>query len=414
MFKFIKKGYSQQVVFSTLCILLAIVFTLSVGFTLAEWKTQDDTVNLITMGSVAGRISEKYEQGQTVNPAAKIEKVVCVENTGSIDAFVRVKIKKTWGNDRDENGNIIENTELNTDNIVIPYNTKDWYETDGYWYYKGILKPKEITPPLFDNFVIEGSTTDSEYSGKTADIVVSMEIIQAAGNGISYWGISPEEIDVKYTSSIDESVTKIEFISPHDGFIFNTENGDLFSNFKNLVPGENRSQTVNVTNKWNNPAEIFLYADYIDQDYSSDETSELIEKLLKEYAIIAIKDGKGNTIYSGPVWGNLDDNTTGVNSMRDMKSLGVFKKGETKQLNVSLSLDTQMDNKYQDLLGKIKWVVYAQGAENSENFVINSDIPSDTIKTGGELKLYVYIGVMFISAMLLIILLCFKKSERQD
>ncbi len=394
------------------------IFTLSVGFTLAEWKIQNNTVNLISMGSVTGRILEKYEQGQIVNPSATVDKVVSVKNTGTIDANVRVKIKKAWGDSRDENDNLIVNADLSTDNIIINYNKKDWYynETDGYFYYKGILTPNEETPYLFDSFVLEGSTTDSRYVGKTADIVVSMEIIQAAGNGISYWGMTLEELDVECNySSGSEKITEIEFLGSESGFNFNTDNGDLFYNFKNLVPGENRSQIVEITNKWYNPVEIFLYADYAEQKYDSDETLELIEKLLKEYATIVISDENGNVIYSGPVWGNLDKNTTDIGSMKNLKSLGVFKNGETKRLNISLFLDSQMDNRYQDLLGKVKWVLCAQGAEDTEAMgIIQNDIPCDSVKTGSEQQLYIFVAIMLLSVLMLIALRYLKIEKKEN
>ncbi len=413
-----KRLFSKKAIYPTLCILLAIIFTLSVGFTLAEWKIQNNTVNLISMGSVKGRILEEYEQGQIVNPSATVNKVVNVKNTGTIDANVRVKIKKAWGDNRDENGKLIVNTDLSTDNIIINYNKKDWYynEEDGYFYFKGVLAPNEVTPSLLDSFVVEGSTTDSSYAGKTADIVVSMEIIQAGGDGISYWGMTPEELNIEcnYSSGSDK-VSKIDFWGSESGFRFNTDNGDLFYNFKNLVPGENRSQIVKITNKWENPVEIFLYADYADQKYDSPETLELIENLLKEYATIVISDENGNLIYSGSVWGNLDNNTMGVSSMKHLKSLGVFNGGETKRLNVSLFLDSQMDNEYQDLLGKVKWVVCAQGAATAdESEMIQNDIPGDSVKTGRESALYIYFAVALLSALVLIALLYFKKEKKEN
>lgn len=87
----------------------------------ASWKSQGDTINKITIASVKGCIEEEYEQNQVVFPNGTVEKVVKVKNTGTADAMIRVKVEKVWGDGRDENGKLIINPELDTDNIMIHY-----------------------------------------------------------------------------------------------------------------------------------------------------------------------------------------------------------------------------------------------------------------------------------------------------
>lgn len=356
----------KSAVYLALCAVSVCVFLFSAGMTYASWKTQGDTVNKINMASVRGQIVEEYEQNQVVYPNSTVDKIVQVKNTGTADALPRVKIEKVWGDSRDENGKLIINPDLSTDNIEITYNTEQWIynSKDGYYYYKEVLKPGDITVSLFDSFKINGEKTGGEYKNKLADIVVNMEMVQAAGNGLSYWNTSFEELGIVYKQTNQvEIVTKVDFNSPNNGFSFDVNEGDLFADFKNLVPGESRSQVVEIKNKWNQQTEIFLWADFIDQTQATDETRELIDKLLHEYAEIVITDDDGNVIYDGAVWGSPNVDSKGTDSMKYPYNLGIFKSNQTKKLNVSLSLDPKMDNEYKDLLGLIKWVFSAQGDE---------------------------------------------------
>ncbi|NLZ46376.1 MAG: hypothetical protein GX896_06750 [Clostridiales bacterium] len=360
----------KRTVYSLLCVFFAIVFMCSTGVTLATWIVEDNTTNIISISGVKGKVVEVYEQGQVVYPNGQVRKVVQVENTGSIDAVVRVKVEKTWGDSRDENGKLIINTDLNTDNIQITYNTENWYfnEEDGYFYYKGYLEPNEITPSLFDKFVIDGETTGGAYKGKHADIIVNMEMVQIGGEGLSYWNVTAEELEISYNQRGQvQTTTTVEFLNPDDKFSFKVNNGDLFANFKNIVPGESRSQLVSITNNWDKEeVEILLWADYIDQTQATDENRDLINKLLREYTTIVITDNKGEVIYRGPVWGNLDVDSYGIDSMKYPFSLGDFDYKETKELNINLYLDQEVDNDYRDLLGKIKWVFSAEGVSSQE------------------------------------------------
>lgn len=363
-------------VYPILCAASICTFLLSSGITYASWKSQGETVNKISMASVKGQIVEEYDQNQIVYPNATVDKIVQIKNTGTVDALPRVKIEKVWGDSRDENGKLLTDPDLNTDNIEITFNTEKWTYNlaDGYFYYTEVLKPGDITDSLFDGFTVNGEDTGGEYKNKQADIIVNMELIQADGNGLAYWDTSFEELGIIYkqTSQI-EIITTVVFNNPDDGFSFDVNEGDLFADFKNLVPGESRSQLVTVTNNWDKSAEIFLWADFIDQTQATDDTRALIDKLLKEYATIVITDDGGNVIYSGAVWGNPDIDSKSADSMKYPYSLGIFLSGETKNLHISLSLDSQMDNEYRELLGLIKWVFSASGDESQ----ISSTEPAD-------------------------------------
>ena len=352
-----------------LCIaVIGALLLCSVGTVFALWVSEGETVNKINMNSyVEGKIIEEYEEA-VVYPGADVTKIVQVKNTGNIDALPRVKIEKAWGV-KGEDGKLIPDDTLNPDYIIIEYNTVDWIgkrEADGYYfYYNHVLEPKEITKPLFNGFTVS-EKADGSYKNKYANIVVNMEIIQAGGGGLSYW--NAEEIGVEhYVENKQKPIkTTVEFLNPTDGFAFAINGGDLFSNFKNLIPGCTRSQIIEVTNKWNQEVELSLRADFIEQAHATAATRELINDLLHEYATIVITDENKTVIYDGPVWGSPDKDSTGTDSMKYPHSLGSFSGKESKNLNVSLSLSPDMNNEHMELLGLIKWIFRAEGVDVSD------------------------------------------------
>ena len=98
-----------------------------------------------------------------------------------------------------------------------------------------------------------------------------------------------------------------------------------------------------------------LRAEAAKQNKYSKKNLELIRKLLTSYAKIEILENN-KVLYHGTVDGNL---TKKGWSMKKDISLGEFKPGAGKNLIVKLSLSEEMDNEYQELLGKVKWVFSA-------------------------------------------------------
>lgn len=382
---------------------VAAIFTFAVSGVLAAWQAKGETINKISMASVNGSVLETFESGLTVYPGTVTEKVVNVKNTGNTDCAVRVKVEMLWGSEHDENGNLISDQILSSDNIQITYNSVDWYysETDGYYYYKGILAPGETTSsPLFKEFTVS-EDTGNEYGGKEANIRVQMECIQAGDNSLSMWGVDEKELGIDYSSKKPASAdTAVVFMSPDDGFRFDADEGDLFHNFKNLVPGDSVTQVITVKNEYSKNVEIFFYAETTDQIYATDETRELIDKLLKEYAFITITDEQGKVIYEGPVWGNLDKSGNTV-SLKDPVSLSTFAANQSRKYIVSLSMDPKADNELHYLLGLVKWIFYAEGAEGSAD---GGKKPGDAF--GFEL----YIIIMAISGAMSAFLIAKRKN----
>ena len=349
----------------------ALLIFSTIGTTLASFKAGNESAHEIDLAAIKARIIEEYEHQSNVYPGNTVDKVVNVKNTGTSDCVVRVKVEKAWGERRDEDGKLIVDSAYSTDNIQIEYDTTYWvYDpTDGYFYYKGVLKPDETTlAPLFENFKID-ETTGNEYKNLEADIVVKMECVQAAANGISVWNKTLTDIGVSAYSPTGspQITTKVIFASGNGDkeFTFDPDTTDLFANFKNLLPGETRSQTIDVKNEFytKTGVEIFLRAEDINQSFTDPQTLELVTKLLQEYATIVVTDETGNVVYSGPIWGEPYAAEGNPLSMRYDISLGVFPTGESKKLTIQLQLDPSMGDEYQNLSGLIKWVWSAENIQ---------------------------------------------------
>jgi len=363
-------------------LLTALLLIFSCYQTLAAWRVETATINMVSMDSVTGEITEVYEQNPTIYPGAEVEKVVRVKNTGTAAVFVRVKITKLW-----------EDPALPANNILIDFNQTDWYydAADGYFYYRRALLPGESTQPLMESFRLDGSS-GSAYRGKTASIVVSMECIQANEAGAGYWGGTLKNLGVRYVTGPAVNVkTTVHFVSPEKGFIFEINNGDLFANFKKLLPGDSRSQEIEVKNIWSEGVEIFLRAEDTQQQGDA-QTLRLLERLLKEYAAIRITDESGKVIYEGPVWGKPDSDLAAPASMRHQYSLGSFAPNQAKKLLMSLSLDERMDNELRALLGRIKWVFSASGSDTRSVSVSKVWAGADSPPPGESILVQLYRG----------------------
>jgi len=400
----------------------AMLICSTAGTSLAAWQAAGDSVHVIDLAGVKARIAEEYSGADSVYPGNTIGKVVNVKNMGDADCVVRVKVEKAWGELRDGDGKLIVNSALPTGNILIEYDTAHWHydQSDGYFYYKGVLKPGETTlAPLFKEFTVS-KDTGNEYAGLTADIVIQMECVQAAGGGISMWNKTFEALGIQYTPAAPpETVTSVTFAEGE--FAFSPVNTDLFANFKQLLPGEVRSQRIEVSNTSGQPVEIFLRAEEMQQVSDNPETLALINKLLREHAVIIVTDEDGTVIYKGPVWGEPHRDGAKPNTMRYDISLGLFAPGKVKRLNVQLSLDPNLGDEYQNLLGRIQWVWSARG-DSPETPAIPA-IPAapatpstpSVPKTGDTSSLLLWAGMMAASAVLFVLTLAWgRKSKRKQ
>lgn len=151
--------------------------------TLAYFNAEETAVNVITTGNLSMKLHEEAEDGEPfpsegvfgVMPDTEVAKKVYVENTGSVDMYVRIAIEKEIRAMEDEE------RELGFENIALDLNTADWTEKDGYYYYNRALKPGEKTEPLF-TMVQFGKDMGNEYMNARLTIQVNAQAVQSKNN----------------------------------------------------------------------------------------------------------------------------------------------------------------------------------------------------------------------------------------
>ncbi len=373
----------------TLLALIA-VLCLCASFAAAAWSVSQSTENFLTMSSYRARIVEEYEVPKHVNPAETVTKKVNVKNEGSVDILVRVSVKKMFGR-RQADESFAEDPSLDPEMIQITFNDQYWKQrADGWFYYTEILKAGELTAePLMESYTL-AAQAGNEYKGKDAQIVISMESVQAEGNAFELWGVTASELGIRVPEVPEGKQTGVVYRGREDGFFVEAEQTDLFASFKNLLPGCARTQKIMVENQSGKAVEIFLRAETARQSAASKKQLQLVRRLIDRYAQIELRQGE-TVLYSGPVSGD---------SMKREISLGKFEAKEKKELVVRLSLSPEMDNEYQKLMGKVVWVFAAKGED--ERLIMQSvPVTGDISNTGMWAVLLAVSAAAVLAALLL-------------
>ena len=152
-------------------------------------------------------------------------------------------------------------------------------------------------------------------------------------------------------------------------FVFNPQDGDLFQDFKGIMPGDEKTQEI---------VDFTVY-------YSK------------------TKNGEKTQIQSGLASeeGNL---TTDV-------KLGTYMPNESGYITVSIKAHPEMDNQYKNSIGKIKWIfTVSEGDRITDDGMIPGSRPSPntgvTFVIGG-----IAIGVIIVAIIILVALNKKNKNE---
>ena len=163
--------------------LAAICLAITAIGTLAYFTSEGTAHNVITTGGVEIAVQEwadedkqtPFEDLEGIMPGMTVTKIAEIKNTGASDAWIRVKVEK----------NIRLHGEGTPDTALVELNLNltDWtLGEDGYLYYNKVLKPGEVTEPLF-TAVTFNVTMGNEYQNATATVDVVAQAVQTANNG---------------------------------------------------------------------------------------------------------------------------------------------------------------------------------------------------------------------------------------
>lgn len=190
-------------------------------------------------------------------------------------------------------------------------------------------------------------------------------------------------------------------------FIFNPQDGNLFQNFIGVMPGDTDTQDIVIKNtKADYPITVYLRAEV------PDEYKEFLDLIDLTVYYSETKDGEKTQLQSGKASeeGRL---------LADTK-LGTYMPDESGYISVSIYVHPEMDNRYKNTIGKIKWIFSVEEGEKitkpvtepttNEEGIIHGVVPSPqtgvTFLVGG-----IAIGVIIVAVVVLVILNRKKKEE---
>lgn len=152
---------------AALILSLCLIFALAVGTTFALLKANTAPVTNTFKAAESGTHVDVEDSGN--------EKTgVFVTNEGTATSYVRVKLVMNWVSD---DGKTISGEPVN---INVKYDTNNWFEQDGIYYYKTPVGPNMTTDNLLQKDKHITEPTEGKPDGCHLEVTVLAESIQAA------------------------------------------------------------------------------------------------------------------------------------------------------------------------------------------------------------------------------------------
>ena len=161
--------------------MICIIAILAAGGTLAYFVAEETAYNVITTAVLVMELREETSDGRPwpeegmhqLVPGSTVDKIVTMANTGGVEFYVRASVDTavTSGN----------GAPLPFEHITLNYNTSDWTEKDGFYYYNHPLLPGQETAPLFTS-VAFSTAMGNEYMNARLEISVNAQAVQSKHN----------------------------------------------------------------------------------------------------------------------------------------------------------------------------------------------------------------------------------------
>lgn len=149
---------------------------------------------------------------------------------------------------------------------------------------------------------------------------------------------------------------------------------DLFDNFKDVMPGDIRTEEITIRNNTKDCDYIRVYLRAIPHNETGNPISE---KVLEELQSDGRREDTSELEYmqeflsrlSMKVWNGstliYEESSHKQDGLAENVYLGSIRKGETIKLNVELAVPIEMGNEYSSRIGEVDWVFVIEGFDDS-------------------------------------------------
>lgn len=191
---------------------------------------------------------------------------------------------------------------------------------------------------------------------------------------------------------------KVTYIGKAEEFVFEPGSKysltDLFPEFKGVMPGDKLTQEITVRNDASNNVKVKIYI----RSLGAHENSE---KFLSKLDLTVKKSENNEHAYM------FDAAANKTAQLTDWVCLGTLYSGGEVNLDVTLDVPLELDNKYQNEIGYLDWQFMI------EEFPVEVSDPQPP-KTGDDSNIGLWTSFMCSSLIVMFILLTWRKKNMEN